>query len=264
MPVFIVSAVRSHLINRCGARLRLPGAAAALLLAGAALLFTAGQALAQEAPGGLAAAADSLTQATLDAGDVQESDTPAPPTVSPILTPPLPFAEPQIGPVVKRSYGDDVERRTTAFLPASLDFMTPITLPVTAERWVRVDLSEQVLVAYDGQKPVRAFMISSGLPGWDTVTGEFRVRMKVRSQRMSGEGYDLPNVQWVQYFYADYGLHGTYWHNDFGRPKSHGCVNMTNADAKWVWDWLGPVWDGETVWQRSSDENPGSLVIVHA
>jgi lipoprotein-anchoring transpeptidase ErfK/SrfK len=262
MPGFIASAVRSSSTARCAARLRAL-AAVALFLAGAAILFSPGRALAQEAPQGLAASANGMTQAILDPGDVQDSHTPPEPPAGPALTPPLPFVGPQIGPVIKRYYGDDIDRRTTAFLPASLDFMTPITLPVTEERWVRIDLSEQVLVAYDGRKPVRAFMVSSGLPGWETVTGEFRVRMKVRSQRMTGEGYDLPNVQWVQYFYADYGLHGTYWHNDFGRPKSHGCVNMTNADAKWVWDWLGPVWDGSTVWQRSSDDNPGSLVIVH-
>lgn len=183
------------------------------------------------------------------------------------VIPPLPFTAPQVGPLIKRSYSDDVNKRTTAFIPQSLDFMTPITMPVTDERWVRVDLSEQVLVAYQGDKLIRAFKVSSGLPGTPTVTGEFRIRMKVRSQLMaggSGNGYYyLPNVEWVQYFYQDYGLHGTYWHNDFGRPKSHGCVNMTNADAKWLYFWLGPTWDGKTVWQRSTEKNPGSLVIVH-
>lgn len=181
--------------------------------------------------------------------------------------PPLPFTAPQVGPIIKRTYQDDVNRRTTAFFPQSLDFMTPITMPVTDARWVRIDLSEQVLVAYQGERPIRAFKVSSGLPGTPTVTGEFRIRMKVRSQLMaggSGNGYYyLPNVEWVQYFYQDYGLHGTYWHNDFGRPKSHGCVNMTNADAKWLYFWLGPEWDGKTIWQRSTEKNPGSLVIVH-
>lgn len=189
------------------------------------------------------------------------------PNGTPALIPPLPFIAPQIGPIVKRAYNNDVNRRTTAFFPTSLDFMSSIEMPETDERWVRVDLSEQVLVAYQGSTAVRAFKISSGLPGTPTVTGEFRVRLKVRSQLMAGgEGnraYYLPNVEWVQYFYQDYGLHGTYWHNDFGKPKSHGCVNMTNADAKWLYYWLGPKWDGKTVWQRSTEENPGSLVIVH-
>ena len=74
--------------------------------------------------------------------------------------------------------------------------------------------------------------------------------------------YNLPGVKWVQYFFEDYGFHGTYWHSNFGQPMSHGCVNMTDSDAKWLFDWAGPVWDGETVWYGSSAENPGTLVIV--
>ncbi|MCB0080230.1 MAG: L,D-transpeptidase, partial [Caldilineaceae bacterium] len=106
-------------------------------------------------------------------------------------------------------------------------------------------------------------VVSTGLPSYPTVTGEFRIRMKVSEQTMSGEGYYLPGVKWVQYFYEDYGFHGTYWHEDFGVPKSHGCVNMTNADARWLFDWAGPVWDQETVWFRPTAENPGTLVLVH-
>jgi lipoprotein-anchoring transpeptidase ErfK/SrfK len=77
-----------------------------------------------------------------------------------------------------------------------------------------------------------------------------------------GNYYNLPNVQWVQYFYADYGFHGTYWHNNFGNPMSHGCVNMTNADAKWLFDWAGPEWDGKTTWFAPTQDNPGTLVVV--
>ncbi|MEZ4726872.1 MAG: L,D-transpeptidase [Caldilineaceae bacterium] len=74
--------------------------------------------------------------------------------------------------------------------------------------------------------------------------------------------YYLPGVKWVQYFYQEYSFHGTYWHNNFGRPMSHGCLNMTNADAKWLFDWAGPVWDGKTTWYKSSEENPGTLIII--
>ena len=56
-----------------------------------------------------------------------------------------------------------------------------------------------------------------------------------------GNDYNLPNVQWVQYFYKDYGFHGTYWHNDYGRPRSHGCINMTPQAAKWLFRWTMPV-----------------------
>jgi lipoprotein-anchoring transpeptidase ErfK/SrfK len=181
------------------------------------------------------------------------------------LKPPLPFTVPQVGPLIKRAYHDDIERRTMAFLPQSLDHLSPVEVPAE-DRWIRVDLSEQIVVAYAREKPVRAFVVSSGLPGTPTVTGEFRIRTKVTEQVMSGgEGtgyYYLPEVKWVQYFYEEYSFHGTYWHSSFGRPMSHGCLNMTNADAKWLFDWAGPTWDGESIWYKSNEENPGTLVII--
>jgi lipoprotein-anchoring transpeptidase ErfK/SrfK len=184
----------------------------------------------------------------------------------PTQKPRLPFSTPQVGPVIKRAFANDIERRTTAFLPATLDHLTPVEMPEGEERWIRVDLSEQQVVAYEGKTPIRGFVISSGLPRTPTVTGEFRIRTKVKVQTMSGgsgsDYYNLPNVKWVQYFYQAYAFHGTYWHNDFGRPKSHGCLNMTNADAKWLFDWAGPKWDGKTVWFNSTEDNPGTLVIV--
>ncbi len=184
----------------------------------------------------------------------------------PAQKPPLENFTPQVGPVIKRAFADDIERRTTAFLPTELDALTPIEMPTDEARWIRVDLSEQRVVAYEYDRPVRGFVISSGLDRTPTVTGEFRIKMKVPSQTMSGgEGaysYNLPNVKWVQYFYAEYAFHGTYWHNDFGRPKSHGCINMTNADAKWLFEWAGPKWDGKTTWYNASKANPGTLVIV--
>ena len=184
----------------------------------------------------------------------------------PAQKPPLENIAPQVGPVIKRAFADDIEHRTTAFLPTELDALTPIEMPTDEARWIRVDLSEQRVVAYEHNRPVRGFVISSGLDRTPTVTGEFRIKLKVPSQTMSGgEGayyYNLPNVKWVQYFYAEYAFHGTYWHNDFGRPKSHGCINMTNADAKWLFEWAGPKWDGKTTWYSSSKANPGTLVIV--
>ncbi len=189
------------------------------------------------------------------------------------LAPLAPFAAPQVGPLIKRFYDDDVDRRTTAWIPSSMEALAALS-PVdrsemveSGEHWVQVDLSEQMLVAWSGGVPVRAFIISSGLPATPTVTGVFRVHAKVRAQLMEGGAYEtnnyyyLPNVQWVQYFFSDYALHGTYWHNDFGRPKSHGCINMTNADAKWVWDFLAPEWDGRE-WQSVANKEQGSVVIV--
>lgn len=183
------------------------------------------------------------------------------------VKPPLPFRSPLVGPLIKRGLPDDIDRRTTAFIPQSLDQLTPIEFPKGEKKWIRVDLSEQMVVAYKGDRPVRAFIISSGMPGTPTVTGQFHIRTKVLEQTMFGgvgrNYYYLPGVKWVQYFHEEYSFHGTYWHNNFGHPMSHGCLNMTNVDAKWLFDWAGPVWDGKTVWYKSSEENPGTLVIVH-
>jgi lipoprotein-anchoring transpeptidase ErfK/SrfK len=185
------------------------------------------------------------------------------------LLPPLPFTGPQVGPIIKQGFANDVERWTTAFIPRDLDNLTPIEFPETEERWIRVDLSEQVVIAYERDRPVRGFVISSGLPRTPTVTGTYRIRTKVQSQTMTGGNraagnyYDLDNVQWVQYFYEDYSFHGTYWHKNFGQPMSHGCLNMTISDAKWLFDWADPQWDGQSVWYRSTADNPGTLVIIH-
>ena len=106
-----------------------------------------------------------------------------------------------------------------------------------AERWIDINLSAQSVTAYEGSTPVRTFIVSTGLPNTPTVTGQFSIYLRYDSQTMSGPGYYLPGVQWVQYFYQGYALHGTYWHNNFGQPMSHGCVNMTNADALWMYQW---------------------------
>jgi lipoprotein-anchoring transpeptidase ErfK/SrfK len=182
--------------------------------------------------------------------------------------PPLPFPGPQVGPLIERGFEDDVDRRTTAFIPRDLSMLTPIDMPEDVDRWIRVDLSEQLVIAYEGDQPVRGFVVSTGLPGTPTVTGTFNIRMKVRSTMTGGNPalgtyYNLPNVEWVQYFYRDYSFHGTYWHNNFGQPMSHGCLNMTNADAKWLFEWASPTWDGSTVWYPATSSDPGTLVIVH-
>ena len=98
-------------------------------------------------------------------------------------------------------------------------------------------LSTQTAYAYENGQLMRRALISSGLADTPTVKGDFKVRTKVRSQRMRGEDYDLDNVEWVMYFYSGYALHGTWWHHNFGTPMSRGCVNMTNADAKWFYEW---------------------------
>lgn len=105
-------------------------------------------------------------------------------------------------------------------------------------REVVVRLSTQTTYAYEDGVLKRSTVVSTGLPATPTVQGTFRVQRKIRSQTMSGPGYYLPGVEWVVYFYQGYALHGTYWHNNFGRPMSHGCVNMTNEDAQWFYNFV--------------------------
>ncbi len=106
-----------------------------------------------------------------------------------------------------------------------------------SERWIDVDLSQQRVYAFEGDQLVRMFIVSTGLPRTPTVIGLFRIYVKYRSATMSGPGYYLPDVPYTMYFYKDYGLHGTYWHHNFGHPMSHGCVNLKTKDAKWLFEW---------------------------
>ncbi|HEX6268932.1 MAG TPA: L,D-transpeptidase family protein [Anaerolineales bacterium] len=105
------------------------------------------------------------------------------------------------------------------------------------ERWIDVNLSEQRLYAYEGDVVVKSFLVSTGVAATPTVTGKYKIWIKVRVQDMSGPGYYLRDVPYVMFFYKDYGLHGTYWHKNFGTPMSRGCVNLTIDDAAWLYNW---------------------------
>ncbi len=111
------------------------------------------------------------------------------------------------------------------------------------ERWVDIDLSAQRAYAYVGDEMMKGFIISTGTWQHPTVTGIFHVYVKYRAADMSGPGYYLPDVPYVMYFYKDYGLHGTYWHHNFGTPMSHGCVNFSTPDSAWLYNFasLGTV-----------------------
>jgi LysM repeat protein len=110
-----------------------------------------------------------------------------------------------------------------------------------SERWIDVDLTRQSLIAYEGQRPVFRTRISSGLPQFPTVVGTFSIYVKYEMADMAGgagdDEYFLPAVPYVMYFQGNYGLHGTYWHHNFGQPMSHGCVNMFTPDAQWLFNW---------------------------
>ena len=103
------------------------------------------------------------------------------------------------------------------------------------EHWIDVNLTEQMVYAYQGDSVVNSFLVSTGTWQHPTVTGQYRIYVKYRYTDMSGPGYYLPDVPYTMYFYQGYGLHGTYWHNNFGHPMSHGCVNLRTEDAAWLY-----------------------------
>lgn len=107
----------------------------------------------------------------------------------------------------------------------------------TGGRWIDVDLSAQRVTAYVGNTPVRSTLASTGLPATPTPTGQYRIYVKYVSTTMSGPGYYLTNVPYTMYFYRGYGLHGTYWHANFGQPMSHGCINLPTPEAQWFFNW---------------------------
>ncbi len=104
-------------------------------------------------------------------------------------------------------------------------------------RWIDVNLSQQMVYAYEGDVVVNSFLTSTGTWQHPTVTGSYKIYVKYLSTTMTGPGYNLPNVPYTMYFYKGYGIHGTYWHNNFGTPMSHGCVNLSIPDAEWLYNW---------------------------
>ncbi len=121
--------------------------------------------------------------------------------------------------------------------PAVSEQKPPAAVTGNGTRWIDVDLTNQRVYAYEGDTIVNTFIVSTGTWLTPTVTGQYRIYVKYRSAKMSGPGYYLPNVPYVMYFYKGYGLHGTYWHNNFGTPMSHGCINLSIPDAEWLYNW---------------------------
>lgn len=136
------------------------------------------------------------------------------------------------------------------------------------EKWIDVSLAEQKLRAYEGDTVVQEFPISSGKWG-PTPEGQFNIWYKTRAQLMTGGSkelntyYYLPNVPNNMFFYQGYAIHGAYWHNNFGKPMSHGCVNAPLAQAAQLFEWTGPVLPPGTNALRASVDNPGTRVYVH-
>jgi lipoprotein-anchoring transpeptidase ErfK/SrfK len=139
-------------------------------------------------------------------------------------------------------------------------------------KWIDVSIVRQTLVAYEGTQPVFATLVSTGADGLgdpketqSTVQGAFIIHTKHVTATMDndeeGDVYDLRDVPYVQYFTDGYALHGAYWHDGFGTPRSHGCINLSPSDAAWLFAWTDPqVPEG---WHGRLQLHGGTLVYTH-
>ncbi len=105
------------------------------------------------------------------------------------------------------------------------------------KRWIQIDLSEQRLIAWEGGKPAFGVVVSTGKKATPTPIGVFNIYTKLKSTRMKGDDYDIPNVPHTMYYQGGYGIHGAFWHNSFGTRVSHGCVNLAPNQAKKLFNW---------------------------
>lgn len=158
---------------------------------------------------------------------------------------------------------------------ADIRFADPQPVPeglAPWERWIDVSIEKQMLVAYRGETPVFVTLVSTGRKGtteepFDTPTGRFRIRSKHISSNMDGNtasdgNYSIQDVPWAMFFEGSYALHGAFWHEGFGRVRSHGCVNLGPTDARWLFYWTTPAlpegWHGVNAHAGS----PGTTIVV--
>jgi lipoprotein-anchoring transpeptidase ErfK/SrfK len=120
------------------------------------------------------------------------------------------------------------------YTPDMADAPAPST---TVCKAIVVSTQKQRIYAYENGQLVHSYLVSTGLPDTPTVLGDYKIYVKYTATDMSGPDYYLPNVPYTMYFYQGYGIHGTYWHNSFGRPMSHGCVNLPTPEAEWFFNW---------------------------
>ncbi|MBF2000719.1 MAG: L,D-transpeptidase [Synechococcales cyanobacterium M58_A2018_015] len=111
------------------------------------------------------------------------------------------------------------------------------SLRASNTRWIEVNVTTQRLIAWEGNTPVYAVIVSTGRDQHATPTGSFAIQSKHRRARMRGDGYDVPDVPFTMYYSGNYAIHGAYWHRQFGTPVSHGCVNVAVDHAEWLFHW---------------------------
>ena len=138
------------------------------------------------------------------------------------------------------------------------------------ERWIDVDLDKQILVAFEGELAVYATLVSSGAKDTATQTGLYRIWLKESEADMKNlkaeDPYSVSTVPWTQFFYPedDLALHTAYWHDGFGKQKSHGCVNLAPRDARWLYYWSDPQMPPGWTMTTGVVEAPGSVVRVRS
>lgn len=108
--------------------------------------------------------------------------------------------------------------------------------PLSRGKSILVDTSTQRVYAYRDGQLVRSHLTSTGRDETPTVLGDYKIYVKFVADDMQGEDYFLPDVPYTMYFYQGYAIHGTYWHNNFGRQMSHGCVNLPVDEAEWFFN----------------------------
>ncbi len=137
----------------------------------------------------------------------------------------------------------------------------PVGFAAEGRRWIDVSIRKQLLVAWQGRRAAYATLVSTGISGMAdpetthaTVRGVFYIHAKHVSSTMGGDeatdSYELHDVPYIQYFHEGYALHGAFWHDDFGRPRSHGCINLAPTDAAWLFEWTDPHSAGRVARRR--------------
>ncbi|NDJ53272.1 MAG: L,D-transpeptidase [Chloroflexi bacterium] len=171
---------------------------------------------------------------------------------------------------VEEIYGNTFYLKADHVRLISPEEVAPISAEVDpAAKRIEISIGEQVLYAFEGEAVVYTARISTGMPSTPTSFGTFNVLDKRHGQRMvggrTGGGYNLAGIPWVSYFtYSHVALHGCYWHNDYGRLHSNGCINMWPHDVKWIFRWVTPqanYWDFKTLPNEEVGQ-PGTTVIV--
>jgi len=142
-------------------------------------------------------------------------------------------------------------------LPEELE---PLSPHVHNKR-IEISLADQSLTAFENDDPVFSTHISGGVGGHrSTPRGNHQIVFKAPSRHMVGDDFDLPGVPFDSYFWGSIAIHGTYWHNDYGRPRSHGCVNVPSQAAKWIFRWTRPIIPYDETGLRVSEG--GTAVII--